>query len=524
MSNLHAYLEKHFPASLWSPQGSKPDISEENPSLASPSAGTQFRRKNHTKSSDINFLPTVGEGERWTEDDVRRTFMENFGVSVRIVPDAFSDLDEGVYSAHFLFKYYVILQAKDTWLTDETGVLGDCRGTILQCSPNGWKIAARPFEKFFNQQEIACPVHTPAKFNEHVADYEFVEKADGTMMVLWFRTNSSLAPVAGQWQWSTSTGLIADERWVRAVAPFLYIASASTGIEKNDGWNVVLEDTLDNTRTYVFELCSKETQVITRYATERIYLLGSLDAATGKTSTQVELDEIALRLNCLRPNRISSREAGITSLESALKWVEDQAIPAKNAGKFGDWPEGFVVYHLDRPIAKLKNRAYNDRHAFYANDLLHMRNLMIERYFLGTTDDVLAFCPAPIVAFVDEMPKKVQHLFDLIINEIKRLSPIVKAATKDFKESETAAAIAELIRTDPGVQQYSLPRFFMKFKHLLTAEPLTPESNVKEIFLAWLDMNWKGIMEYWRTSNIPELVEEERVREKERVTKPKKKK
>ena len=523
MSKLYSYLEKYFPAHLWEPQGAKVAELESNASEASSSTGSQFRRKNHIKASEVSLVPTLKEGDIWDEDDVRRTFMENFGVSVRVVADTIPDSLEGVVSSHFLFKYYVILQAKDTWLTDETGVLGDCRGTILQCVKGvGWRIASRPFEKFFNQQEVACPVYTAAKFNEHVAEYEFVEKADGTMMVLWFRQSPGLSPANGKWQWSTSTGLIAEERWVRAVSPFLYLQSASAPIKKEKDWNFVEETALDKTRTYVFELCSQETQVITRYTTERIYLLGSLDSASGKTSTQNELDEIALRLRVLRPNRVSAAEAGIVSLQSALQWVEDQAMPSKNGGKFGDWPEGFVVYHLDRPICKLKNRAYNDRHAFYANDLLHMRNLIIERYFGGTTDDVLAFCPPAIVAFVDEMPKKVQNLLEIAISETKRLQGLVKATLSHLKDSELPAAIAELMRTDELVQRFNMPKFFLKNKQLITTDPLIPEGTVRETYLAWLDLNWKSLTEHWRSTSIPELIEEDKAREKERQPKKKK--
>jgi len=527
MSKLHAYLEKYFPASLWDPLGGK-DVGEATASEASTSApstgaGTSYRRKNHVKTGDLTYLPSIQKGDRWNEDDVRRTFMENFGVSVRIVVDRPAGSVSDVVSCHFLFKYYVILQAKSTWLADDTGVLADCRGTILQCELGvGWRIAARPFEKFFNQQEIACPVHIAASFDTHVKEYEFVEKADGTMMVLWYRRFPGGGTDSAGWQWSTSTGLLAEIRWIRAVTPFLHIKSAAKEIESeisaDQQTNVIDEALLDTKCTYVFELCSKDTQVITKYATERIYLLGVLDSATGETSTQNDLDRIASSLNILRPQRYNAQAEGIDSLKRALQWIEEQAAPEKSVGKFGDWPEGFVVYYQSRPICKLKNRAYNDRHAFYASDLLHMRNLMIERYFTGTTDDVLAFCPPAIVAFVDEMTKKVQDLMKIAVMEQARLVDTIAKTLKDVPQNERPAALVELLRSDPSIQRHSLPKFFLKYRNILTAES-TPAA-VEEAFMTWIDQNWRSLVEYWRATSVPELIEEDKLREKERLRKP----
>jgi hypothetical protein len=531
MSKLHAYLERYFPATLWDPQGSRDATIETDdeaaPSNASSEHSTAYRRKNHTKGHEISYIPSIKEGDRWNEDDVRRTFMENYGVSVRIASDLKASSGDVPESSHFLFKYYVILQAKSTWLSDDTGVLGDCRGTIMQCVKGvGWRVAARPFEKFFNQQEAACPVHTSAAFNAHVDEYEFVEKADGTMMVLWFRKSSIPGPsgALGSWQWSTSTGLLADIRWVRAVTPFLHVKSAVTEIESElagsaQNHNVVAESLLDVDRTYVFELCCKDTQVITKYTTERIYLLGSLDSKTGNTSTQDELDEIALKLHILRPTRCKAKDEAITSLEKALEWVEMQSKPNENSGRFGEWPEGFVVYYLDRPICKLKNRAYNDRHVFYSSDLLHMRNLMIERYFAGTTDDVIGFCPSPIIAFVDELATKIQRLLNIAIDARASFITSNKTKLEAVPKETRPSKLAELVRSDPSLTQLGLQmgKFFLKHKEVILGDPLPADSTVKEMYMAWLDLNWKSIMEYWRATEIAEILEEDRSREKERV-------
>lgn len=534
MSKLLAYLERYFDAKLWQPQGTKDAVfDDEDTTQAASSSNTSYRRKNHKKADEIDFKPSIAEGDVWNEEDVKKTFMENYGVSVRIVADGPVDGSADAVSSHFLFKYYVILQAKSTWLTDETGVLGDCRGTIMQCVKGvGWRVAARPFEKFFNQQEEACPVHTAASFNANVSDYQFVEKADGTMMVLWFRrssaTSSSTASPNGTWQWSTSTGLLADIRWVRAVTPFIHVASAIQEIAAElsetamAAHNVVNEALLDQSRTYVFELCCKETQVITRYPTERIYLLGSIDTATGNVLTQDQLDAAAAALKVMRPTRCFAKEENITSLASTLAWIEEQSKPTVSNGRFGEYPEGFVVYYQDRPICKLKNRFYNDRHAFYAKDLSHMRNLMIERYFAGTTDDVLSFCPPPIVAFVEEMTVKVQDLFKVVVVERKKLVDAMTAMCTNVANENRVGVFSQLVANSESLRQNYLSKFFLKYKDIVIAPHPPSEAQLKENYLSWLDSNWKSLSDYWRSTKVPELVEEDKARDNERRTKQKK--
>lgn len=522
MSNLLAYLEKYFPAPKWRSLLEKEGEEGGAPSSSNFGAGSNHRRKNQVNTEETSFKASIEEGSEWNEDDVRRTFMENYGVSVRIESDAIPGSTERATSSHFLFKYYVILQGKETWAQDTTGVLGDCRGTIVRCDRKSWKLAARPFEKFFNQQEIACPVHTAPSFNNIVQDMEFVEKADGTMMVLWFRQFSDSY---GHWQWSTSTGLVADDQWVTSVSPYLYIPSAASHIEgklkKTEKFNLVDESLLDKDLTYVFELCTKDTQVITRYETERIYLLGALSKTNFDFFAQTKIDEIALQLNVMRPSRVTAKSQGITSLQEALKWVEEQADPAKNDGKFGAWPEGFVVYYREQPLCKMKNRAYNDRHVFYASDLVHMRRLIVERFFAGTTDDVLGFCPPPIVSYIDELTQKVQNLVNIVVLDWKRLSGAIASGLKSIPAEEAPTYVVNLLFGDESIKDRGLSKFFVKKKALLLdqEENQEDEASIREMFMSWLTVNWKSLSEYWKDTDVREIVVEEMTREWEKTLK-----
>ncbi len=59
------------------------------------------------------------------------------------------------------------------------------RGIVLQRSAS-WEIVSRPFEKFFNQQESECEVSEPKRFNDRCHEFNFVEKADGSCLQLWW--------------------------------------------------------------------------------------------------------------------------------------------------------------------------------------------------------------------------------------------------------------------------------------------------------------------------------------------------
>ena len=239
-------------------------------------------------------------------------------------------------------------------------------------------------------------------------------------------------------------------------------------------------------------------------------MLGVMSISNPVRFSQTSLDDCAARLKVMRPSRVSAKSQGLTTLEQTLKWVEDQADPANNGGKFGAWPEGFVMYHQDVPLCKLKNRAYVDRHMFYSSDLAHMRRNIVDRYFAGTVDDIVGFCPPPIVAYSEEMTIRVQQLMEVAIKEWKAL---IEATSKQFESitsSEQRAMVVISTIRESGPKYHHIMKFFLKYKQIFTDDDKRKsESSVREFFIPWLTLNYKSFAEHWKDTDVLELVQED---------------
>jgi hypothetical protein len=174
-------------------------------------------------------------------------FAEKFGVNVKT--------EEG---GLFQFKYSPI-SAK--W---SRNIVSECRGTILRFTPNyGWVCCARPFDKFWNQHELACPYNDPKLFDASLGQFSFSEKIDGTCILLWWD------PVLVRWRVSTlgciSTSFVAD----------------LVGVTFEDlFWRTIDKDRvlsffepLGRDYTGIFELYTAENRILTKYSSDRVYLL-----------------------------------------------------------------------------------------------------------------------------------------------------------------------------------------------------------------------------------------------------------
>jgi hypothetical protein len=180
------------------------------------------------------------------------------------------------------------------------------------CEGTTWEIASRPFSKFFNQNEGSSPVRDAPAFNAFCASHElfFLEKADGTCVQLWFDERR------GEWRASTLSYITPDE-WVGQLF-----------------WKILPREAtkiLSPSSTYLFELCCQENRVVTKYETDRIYLIGARNKYLGTHFKLHELDHLAKELGTKRPKVFSFRDLNITSLKAAQQFVDQQA----NSSEYG---------------------------------------------------------------------------------------------------------------------------------------------------------------------------------------------
>lgn len=113
-------------------------------------------------------FPCVEYGKGWNNGDLTHSMFVEFGVNVQI---------EGLF---YQMKYEM------TVLTNWSVVCQQCRGIIVTRHEGAWRIASLPFFKFFNQNEVECPLSNAKTFDAMASDISFVEKADGTGIQLWY--------------------------------------------------------------------------------------------------------------------------------------------------------------------------------------------------------------------------------------------------------------------------------------------------------------------------------------------------
>jgi T4 RnlA family RNA ligase len=300
--------------------------------------------------------------------------METFGVDVKIEKNT------------YLLKYDMIC-AK--WLEP---LVRDCRGTILR-KGESWEICSRPFEKFFNQSEGHSGIHSDDLFRKWIAEKSpyLMQKADGTAIQVWYDK--------GYKRWVSST--------LGTITPFKVGDYAFTFADlfwkvMGEGAQVFGTDEKYKDFTFIFELCTVYNRILTKYPTDRIYLLAVRNNQTGEYMDTFMLEVFGKAFGVFVPAYYSFTELGLVDLESTYKFIEEAA---KDNTKYGEYSEGFVAYVNGVPIAKFKNNTYLSLHHLSGGDTAHTKNVVIEAFFNASIDDMMKVLTDPMVAFVEAIRK-----------------------------------------------------------------------------------------------------------------------
>lgn len=179
---------------------------------------------------------------------------------------------------------------------------------------------------------------------------------------------------------------------------------------------------LDKDTTYLFELCTSANIIVTQYSKDLLFLIGArntnnvsagvfgVGASEADIVSQDTLNAVCASFQCDNVRRPHVLMNDCRTIAEAQAWIEESASQAK----FGKVPEGFVVYWRGIPYAKLKNKVYSDHHGIVTGNLLSNRNIVIERYFAGSLDDVWDSLAPPLVEFIDELRGKVRKMTEVV--------------------------------------------------------------------------------------------------------------
>jgi T4 RnlA family RNA ligase len=310
----------------------------------------------------------------WNDADLVTHFMDNFGVGVKIEKDT------------YLMKYDMIC-AK--WLEP---LVRECRGTILRKGAT-WEICSRPWRKFFNCQEGHSGIHTNELFSKWIESMDpyLMQKVDGTAIQVWYDK--------GHKRWTASTlGTITPSK----VGDYAFTFADLFWKVMGDGAQVFAHAEDYQNFTFMFELCTVYNRILTKYPTDRIFILSVRNNQTGEYWSIADLDAAAAAFGVFMPARYTFKELGLTDLESTGKFIEDAA---KDNDKYGEYSEGFVGYVNGVPIAKFKNNTYLSLHHLSGGDTAHTKNVVIEAFFNASIDDMMKVLTDPMVAFVEALRK-----------------------------------------------------------------------------------------------------------------------
>eukprot|EP01114_Cavostelium_apophysatum_P024857 TRINITY_DN9909_c0_g1_i1.p1 TRINITY_DN9909_c0_g1~~TRINITY_DN9909_c0_g1_i1.p1 ORF type:complete len:439 (+),score=116.96 TRINITY_DN9909_c0_g1_i1:105-1421(+) len=364
--------------------------------------------------------------------------------------------------------------------------VSECRGVIIRRESTSWKYASRPFDKFFNQNEGHSPVRDYRTFDSSCDEYSLVEKVDGTCIQLWYdQEKVSDAGNRGSWRIST----------LKKITPDPWVLTLFWKIFKLENCQK-----LDDRITYIFELCCEENEVVTHYPDDRVYLIGARETESGRHFTRLELDAAAAPIGVLRPRVFILKELGLNSLKDAKDFIEKEALKSD----YGINPEGFVVFDKDAPLCKLKNVSYVEKHGIVTGNLLYVRNIVLERYWKETLDDVEDAIQKhpPIVKYLDELKLKVNALLQEA--ELIHTSKFLPLLKQNGVDASKGREYAELVKeVEPKWQP-----FFYSYKNHID-EPVSAHAYT------WLKKNNTRFKNLWKETLVQEIIEAEKNQNKE---------
>ena len=383
----------------------------------------------------------------YTNEEFSAHFLDTFGVDVRYENDL------------VMFKYNMIA-AK--WIQPITH---ECRGHIYRRLENGsWERVCNTPSKFFNLGEGNCPLFPSEDFEQNASGLQIISKEDGSLISVWYDASRN------DWRASTSG----------SITPFI------VGDYKDitfDGlfWKLfgedkkALLDSIGRDYTVCFELCCAENRIVTKYSTNRVYLLLIRHNESGNyLDTSLYYEKLGVYL----PKSHSLKSLGITTKEELVKWVEDNTPNTEEI----TYPEGWVVYKSGIPTAKIKKIDYLARHKFSGGDVGATRNNIIEVFFSSCLDDYYDSLVDSMKEFADKLKEKA-----IILNQ-KVNAMIAEMKSKSFP-TQKDYALYVLANVDKTFSSF----FFANKEKILSGEITNDD------FIHWLKVNQSKFETYWKS-------------------------
>jgi hypothetical protein len=191
------------------------------------------------------------------------------------------------------------------------------RGLVTDDKGN---VVARPFAKFFNQEENK---HTPT------SDFDVYSKLDGSLGILFHYD--------GQWVFATRGSFISDQ--------------SAKGLEMLSKYDY---DKLHKDYTYLFEILFDDNRIVVRYDFEDVVLLGMIHTKSGE---EIDIHNGPTRFMNMISNiglKVVKKYDGISDYKTLKSLIKDNE-------------EGYVVRFSNGDRMKIKGEEYLRLHKIMTN-------------------------------------------------------------------------------------------------------------------------------------------------------------
>ena len=227
----------------------------------------------------------------------------------------------------------------------------DCRGLILE--KDTWKVLSRPFTRFFNFNETFESTSFP--FERSIA----YDKIDGSLMSAFFNPFDE--------RWEVGTRQMAFGEGTTAMGTSfrqLFLDGGFNGEEIDFQGAMCRLNINFPGYTWIFEMTSPETRVVTPYTEKNIWFLAARHNLTGQYLMAGAIKEI---IEMYIPSCKFPKEYTFNSAEECAKAAAD--LPALE--------EGYVMYDpVTQNRIKLKSPQYMYVHHLRNNGQLVPKNIM----------------------------------------------------------------------------------------------------------------------------------------------------
>jgi T4 RnlA family RNA ligase len=279
--------------------------------------------------------------QKYLRQNGLQALIDNYHVNAKDYPD----------NGLLVLNYDQIESPKNDPITNE------CRGLILHCK--SFDVVSRSFDRFFNYGE--CGTNQSIDFSKCYV----VEKCDGSLIkIYWYN---------GEWHISTRGTAFAESGVNGFDVTFSDLVARSLQLGSQT-FQEFCTEFLDIDYTYIFEVCCMENRVVTKYDSDKLFILAKRN---NETYEYEPLNGIEAALFA------KPRQYQFDSIEHCLETVKE--LP--------NLEEGYVLYDKfsGTPLCKIKSPAYVAAHALRGEGLNPKR--IAQLVLMNEVDEYLSVYP-----------------------------------------------------------------------------------------------------------------------------------